>query len=546
MEGCGKDTPLCPLRGLETLRLVGNSPGQAFRTFKPDTRRITDLCPMSKIWQNLRQTAIAGTDRHPVSEADRMALGIPESADAAQTALRALAAATLLHRAARPLNAGPHGLPEACPPDDRPLAPSGAVPLLEVMLNADGFPQALPDFFEKMDRHGYRLPPECMPQLLDWAARKRQFPEAMQRSMGAPGRWLAMQHPDWQALFPQEKPDWETDAFQKRLQLLRETRQARPKTALAWLEKTWDQERAEHRAQFLQALRSGLSAADEALLDRALLDRSRPVRFMARRLLLLLPDSGLRQTVQRWLANLPVAESKATRLPSILEKHLPQEGPFSKMQLLALAGEKNNSDALAILLELLPPEDLAKSNGYTPADFLGNLLLETKLDESQGTSLLENIAWRANPDWLLATARFFLQNPDHALWNTAALAEIVNALPAVDWLASMAALAAHRRLLEAEHSALVCALLESELPWPDALVQALVYYPIRSDQPRHWTPPAHFKALLQRAAYGCSLSVGLALNMDDTNNWPFPWYGELVRFKKVVAFRQRLAQAFPD
>lgn len=475
-----------------------------------------------------------------------MAVGVPAAADAAQTALRALAAATLLHQAARPLEAGPVALPEASPPDDRPIMPSGAIPLLEVMLTEEGFPQALPDFFEKMERHGFRLPPECLPQLLDWAARKRQLPEAMRRCLGAPGQWLAMQHPDWQALYPREKPDWETGTFPERLQLLRETRRSSPKTALAWLQKTWTQERAEHRLQFLQALRTRLAPADETLLERALTDRSRPVRFMAWRLLLLLPESGLRQTVQTWLANLPASPATPARLLPGLEKQLPQEGDFSKMQLLALAGEKNNSDALALLLELLPPEDLAQTTGHTAAALLDNLLHENNLEESRGAGLLENIAWRAEPEWLLATARFFLQHPAHPLWNTAALAEVFNALLPADRIACMAALAAHPRLLEAENSALVRALLVSEQPWPDGLVQTLVYFPLRSDQPRYWTPPAHFKALLQRAAYGCALPVGLTLKIDDANNWPFAWYSELARFKSVVVFRQRLALAFPD
>ncbi len=499
---------------------------------------------MCNLWQNILQTAIAGSERQPVSEAARNALGIPAATDAAQTALHALAAAKLLQQAARPLAAGPVALPEPCPPDSRPLPPPAAIPLLAVVLTEDGFPEALPEFFELLERRGCRLPPEGMPQLLDWAARKRRLPEGIRRSLGAPGQWLAMQHPDWQALYPPKKPDWETGAFPERLQLLREARQTQPQTGLAWLEKTWSQEHAEHRLQFLQTLRTGLTPADEALLERARADRSRQVRFWAWRLLLLLADSRLRQTLQNWLETLPAAQAKAERLVSNLEKHLPLEGLFSKMELLALRSEKNG-DVPAILLELLPPEDLAQTAGLAPAALLEALLRESRLDESRGVGLLENIAWRADPGWLPATARFFLQHPAHPLWNTAALAAIFNALPVADWTACMTALAAQPRLLEAENSALVRALLESEHPWPDATVQALAYYPLRTGQPRHWTPPAHFKALLQRAGYRCALPVGLALTIDEPN-CPFGWYAGLVQFKKVVVFRQRLALTFSE
>ncbi|MBK8968337.1 MAG: hypothetical protein IPM36_17050 [Lewinellaceae bacterium] len=499
---------------------------------------------MHNIWQNILQTAVAGSDRRPVAEADRLALSLPPAADAAQTALQALAAVKLLHQAARPLAAGPVVLPEPCPPDSRPLVPAGVISLLPVLLADDGFPEALPEFFEYLERRGWRLPPEGVPQLLDWAARKRRLPEALRNSLGAPGQWLAVQHPDWQALYPQEKPDWETGTFPERLQLLRHLRQTQPRTGLAWLEKTWAQERAEHRLQFLQILRTGLASADEALLELARADRSRQVRFWAWRLLLLLPDSRLRQTLQNWLETLAVAGAKPGRLLAGLEKHLPAEGDFSKMQLQALAAEKN-AGVLSVLLEILPLEDLAQNTGMAPEALLAAMLNESNLDENQCTGLLENIAWRADPNWLRATAHFFTQNPAHPLWSTAALAAVLNALPLTHWLTCTTALAAQPRLLEAEQSALVRALLVSEFRWPDALLQALAYYPLRTDQPRHWKPPAHFKALLQRAGYRCAIPAGLALKID-APDCPFAWYGELVQFKKVLEFRQRLTLAFSE
>jgi len=105
----------------------------------------------------------------------------------------------------------------------------------------------------------------------------------------------------------------------------------------------------------------------------------------------------------------------------------------------------------------------------------------------------------------------------------------------------MPALATRWALLEPENSALVRALLTAERPWPDALVQALAHYPLRADQPRHWTPPQHFRELLQRAAYRCPLSGLVKITEHDR---PSAWYGDLLRFNKVVEFRLRMRQAF--
>ena len=66
-----------------------------------------------------------------------------------------------------------------------------------------------------------------------------------------------------------------------------------PAAARDLLATTWATERAEDRLMFLDSLRTGLCAADEPFLERALADRSRNVRATAAELLSALPGSAL-------------------------------------------------------------------------------------------------------------------------------------------------------------------------------------------------------------------------------------------------------------
>ena len=497
---------------------------------------------MNRIWENILRTAIAGAERHPVSEADAQALGISSSAGVVETALRALPAAKLLQQAAAPIANRPEKLAEPCPPDERPFCSTPALVSLKTMLSNTAFSEAIPEFFMLLRRSGRRLPPQILPLILDWAARSRNLPADVEWALGPSGPWLARQHPDWSDLYSQTGSDWETGTFAQRLQVLKDHRQKSPLAGLALLEKTWAQERAEHRARFLEILRSGLSLADENLLEQTLNDKSRPVRFLAYRLLLLLPDSRLRQNLQALLKEHFQKNTAPEALFQLPDNSAREDGPWSNIRLLAIHPEPSTQPADSWFL-LTPPEDLAQAAGLAPEAVLAAFFSQKKNLENEAAALLENIAWRSDPDWLRATGRYFFQNPEHEFWLSDALKSLLLALPEPDWQSLLAALAKHQQLLEPENSALVQALLVTDYPWPKLLVETLIYYPLRSEQPQNWMPPRHFRTLLERAAYRCSPELADHIHSSSDRQWPWAWQQALVQFRAVLGFRLAMQQA---
>jgi hypothetical protein len=131
--------------------------------------------------------------------------------------------------------------------------------------------------------------------------------------VGQRGRWLARLNPAWEyAAFEQkiersegreieqqgelsalEQETWETGGRALRRSLLQQVRANAPARARALLALTWSSEKADDRAAFIEALASGLSMADEPLLENALDDRSKEVRARAAELLARLPESRL-------------------------------------------------------------------------------------------------------------------------------------------------------------------------------------------------------------------------------------------------------------
>lgn len=147
-----------------------------------------------------------------------------------------------------------------------------------------------------------------LPALLDAArARTDLRPQALTFA-GPRGLWLARLNPEWKfalrgASGGATLPDagdaeavqslWEEGLFAERVALLAAVRVHDAGKALALLAATWSTERAEDRLMFLDSLRTGLSDADEAFLEKALSDRSRNVRATAAELLSALPHSAL-------------------------------------------------------------------------------------------------------------------------------------------------------------------------------------------------------------------------------------------------------------
>ncbi|MBM7437148.1 DUF5691 domain-containing protein [Streptomyces sp. HB132] len=269
--------------------------------------------PLSAPWEDLVTSALLGTDRRPLRMGDGAAAGPAALLDAA-------AVHTVRRRAAlRP--AGRTALPKPAPADPRPPLPAAARRRLAQLLADRSAPSgggrrgAAPDLTELIPQwlasagaHGYRAPAELLPALLDAARARTDLRPHVLEFAGPRGLWLAALNPEWRFALRASsrgapRPDttdpeevgvlWEEGLFAERVALLGALREEDPGAARSLLAGTWSSERAEDRLMFLDSLRSGLSAADEAFLEGALTDRSRNVRYTAAELLSALPDSAL-------------------------------------------------------------------------------------------------------------------------------------------------------------------------------------------------------------------------------------------------------------
>lgn len=269
--------------------------------------------PVNAPWEELVTSALLGTDRRPPPTGRGPADGPAALLDAA-------ALHTVRRRAAL-LPATGAAAPEAAPPDPRPPLPAAARRRLAQLLadrsapsgggrrgTAPDLTELIPQWLASAGARGFRAPAELLPALLDAArARTDLRPQALAFA-GPRGLWLAALNPEWKfalrassnrsrlpATDNQEAVGrlWEEGLFAERVALLGAVRAQDPAAARALLATTWSTERAEDRLMFLDSLRTGLSADDEAFLEEALSDRSRNVRSTAAELLSALPDSAL-------------------------------------------------------------------------------------------------------------------------------------------------------------------------------------------------------------------------------------------------------------
>jgi hypothetical protein len=189
-----------------------------------------------------------------------------------------------------------------CPDEDRPLAPPAArATLLRLLAEPD--PALLEEWAALALSHDVRVDAATVPLVLEWWVRQTRRSETIFAVLGQHGRWLASLNPDWRkpvatADVPDDADDsWQTGTSAERLALLTSVRRADPARARALVEATWQNDSADDRRQFLDALIEQRSMEDEPFLEIALDDRSKTVRRRAAGVLALIPGSRLRQRV---------------------------------------------------------------------------------------------------------------------------------------------------------------------------------------------------------------------------------------------------------
>lgn len=190
-------------------------------------------------------------------------------------------------------------LPEAPAParsDTRPaLSTEPHQALLQRLLGEDVPDSLRHEALSLVAQRGWRLPAALLPPMLALALRLPMLRPAVGAVMGERGRWLVQQQPRWRSIV--ERPaepteeDWAHGSGAARLAFLKAERRRDPDAARERLTAELPSLAARERAELVEALAVGLSAADEPLLVKLLRDRAGDVRTLAAQLLPRLPDS---------------------------------------------------------------------------------------------------------------------------------------------------------------------------------------------------------------------------------------------------------------
>jgi len=319
------------------------------------------------LWQEVSVAALLGTQRRPFDpsagagaldpllyedardvppgaspDASAQAENTPGAPSAERLLLRAAALASLHRRAGRLPPLKSITLPPPAPDEEWPRCSFQAGRILRQIL--DGRLALLPEWIETAAAAHQRVPEEHLPALLDQHKALQSLRRVALPVLGARGRWLAVQNPDWSAhasstgAFASSSgaltstsgalastnfdQAWTEGSRQERLAYLEDLRARDPAAARDLLAAAWTGEAPAERLAFLRILAGGLSLADEPFLESILDDRRKDVRQAAAGLLGRLPDSGL---AQRMLARACVlVRWKAGLLRSTIDVALPE------------------------------------------------------------------------------------------------------------------------------------------------------------------------------------------------------------------------------
>jgi hypothetical protein len=285
----------------------------------------------------------------------------------------------------------------------------------------------LPEWLALAREAGVDVPPELLPEMLEFGRRNVEMRYTVAEAAGEHGQWLAAMNPPWAyAAAPPADPAaaWEAGTTEVRLRILRHLRRTDPPAALPLLRSTWSEHGRDDRVAFLDALETGLSLDDEPFLE-SILDEPvvEPGLDDDRDIVCGWPEPReVRPTVVNLLAMLPgsrLVTRMFARLAPLLTLHQPPgERARIDVQLPAVkdAAELRRyaipPSGMYAMLNVVPPSLWAAHWGRIPAELLqaarGGRVPAELLQFGRGPAeLLEAVGCRRVPAELMQAAYDF-------------------------------------------------------------------------------------------------------------------------------------------
>ena len=257
---------------------------------------------------SLATTALLGTDRRPPDwpvldgPIGELLARIPR--EAPEKALLQMAGVLGTCQVAGVLPAQHPHAPTLATEDAKAQDPR--VDLIAAIL-ADGPERLQAEAFRRVAAAGAQLPHRLLPKALDCGRRSTALRPSLLPILGRRGEWLAAQNEAWGYAAgsggesASSDDAWQHGSLDQRRLYLAALRIQDSAKARELVREAMTTEGAKERTAFIECLTTGLTLADEELLDATLADKSKEARQVAARLLSCMPDSRFARRMGAYL-----------------------------------------------------------------------------------------------------------------------------------------------------------------------------------------------------------------------------------------------------
>ena len=366
----------------------------------------------SMIWKELIKTALIGTDRTKLatqSKATLAGFNIDINQKESQLVLEAAAYYAMLHKAGYPLEAWTKPLVVPSPNSNEEICSLQSSRHLSLILG--NYATALPEFVYHLVKAGKIIPPERLPILLDNSLKSKMLWDLVKEAIGERGRWLIQQNPAWKNLILH--PDieqFETGNREERLTIIKHLRNLNPPKALELIQSTWEEDDITTRKNFLKALETGLSLADEPWLESLLNHKRKEIREIASQLLTRIGESQLvKRTFERLKALMEYNAKKGKlviNLPSECSEEMIRDGIKPKLK---WPGRGQKAGYLGQMLSKVPPGNWNDFFGQETDDCI-NLFLATEYPDIVFFALMNSTHLVDNEEWMEMILEYIAAN----------------------------------------------------------------------------------------------------------------------------------------